>query len=190
MNGTKVTQEHVDSIFAEASFEVFKLGDKTTVVAATLQNGFVIVEASSCVHPKNYDEGLGASICKNRIVNKIWELEGYVLQTRGPDFVDQAAKVLDVRLERDEQEPRLVYVYLDYVDPRLFAQDGPLLTSGNFSISTSSSSSTWLGFNELMIGTDEDAALRFPSKEVADERVKKITRMIEDINKKYEKEWR
>jgi hypothetical protein len=29
---------------------------------------------------KNYDEVIGTEICKKRIENKLWELEGYCLQ--------------------------------------------------------------------------------------------------------------
>lgn len=53
---------------------------KTTIVLATLLNGFVIVEASSCVDPDNYDVGVGMDICMKRIRNKVWELLGFLLQ--------------------------------------------------------------------------------------------------------------
>ena len=46
-----------------------------------LKNGFVIVESSVCVDPKNFDIEIGREICGNRIKDKIWELEGYNLQT-------------------------------------------------------------------------------------------------------------
>lgn len=51
------------------------------MVVATLINGFEIIETSSCVDKKNYNEQLGAEICLDRIKNKIWELLGFVLQT-------------------------------------------------------------------------------------------------------------
>jgi hypothetical protein len=76
-----VTKEKVEEILAGSSLDIVKLGDKTTVVAATLPNGFVVVASSSCVDPENYDENIGVSICKKRIIDKIWELEGYVLQS-------------------------------------------------------------------------------------------------------------
>lgn len=49
---------------------------------ATLPNGFVIVESSSCVDPANFDMKVGEEICMDRLVNKIWELEGYKLQSK------------------------------------------------------------------------------------------------------------
>ena len=54
---------------------------KCTVVACKLPSGFVLVESSACVSPENYDQELGESICRDRIINKLWELEGYRLQT-------------------------------------------------------------------------------------------------------------
>ena len=79
-NRNTITQEQINAIIARTNFRVNTVFDKTTLVAAQLPNGFVIVEASSCVDPDNYDEKLGVEICKKRIVNKIWELEGYKLQ--------------------------------------------------------------------------------------------------------------
>lgn len=64
-----------------ASLEVTKLGEKTTVVKAVLNNGFIIVESSSCVDPANYDEKIGRDVCVGRIKNKIWEFLGFMLQT-------------------------------------------------------------------------------------------------------------
>ena len=61
--------------------ECVTMGKKTTVVMATLVNDFVIVEASSCVDEKNYNEEMGKEICLNKIYDKIWELLGFLLQT-------------------------------------------------------------------------------------------------------------
>ncbi len=77
MSNVKVTKEQVEN-FIE-SYDISTIKDKTTVVVATLKNGFVIVESSSCVDPANYDEKIGTEICMARIENKLWELEGYVL---------------------------------------------------------------------------------------------------------------
>lgn len=63
------------------STEVRTMGDKCTVVRATLCNGFEIVESSACVSAENYDEGLGAEICIEKIKDRIWFLLGFLLQT-------------------------------------------------------------------------------------------------------------
>jgi len=76
----KVTSEHVNEIFNKANLTENILYDKCLVISVKLQNGFVIVESSACVDPKNFDINMGREICCNRIKDKIWELEGYKLQ--------------------------------------------------------------------------------------------------------------
>lgn len=74
-----ITQDNVDNFIK--SVDVITMGDKTTVVRATLVNGFEIVESSSCVKKENYDEKYGAEICMEHIKNRIWHLLGFLLQT-------------------------------------------------------------------------------------------------------------
>ena len=74
-----VSSEMVDAAIVHT--ETKTLGDKTTVVRATLWNGFEIVEASSCVSPENYNEYIGESICLTKIRDKVWMLLGFLLQT-------------------------------------------------------------------------------------------------------------
>jgi len=80
MSEIKVTEARIDSIMEKTDFQVEMMGNKTTVVMATLPNGFVIVESSSCVDPKNYNQELGVKLCKERIRDRLWMLEGYLLQ--------------------------------------------------------------------------------------------------------------
>lgn len=80
MSKITVTKEQVDDILANAEIDCKTIFGKTTVVTAKLPNGFVIVESSSCVDPANYNQDIGYEICMERIRNKVWELEGYVLQ--------------------------------------------------------------------------------------------------------------
>lgn len=74
-----ITSMDVGRMIAKA--ETTTLGGKTTVVQATLVNGFVITESSSCVDPANYDEKMGAEICMSKILDKVWFLMGFLLQT-------------------------------------------------------------------------------------------------------------
>ncbi|MEK3819679.1 Gp49 family protein [Cytobacillus sp. FSL W8-0315] len=80
MSNNKVTQEHIQKIMDNSEFEISTAFDKCTVVSCKLPSGFVITESSACVDPANYDIKLGAEICTKRIVDKVWELEGYKLQ--------------------------------------------------------------------------------------------------------------
>lgn len=75
-----VTKEDVDNILANTFIKTEKYGDKTTIVKATLPNGFVIIADSSCVDPNNFDMSIGEQECMKKIEDKICELEGYRLQ--------------------------------------------------------------------------------------------------------------
>ena len=74
-----ISQRMVDDFIV--AVDVQTMGEKTTVVRATLKNGFEIVEASACVSAENYDEDLGAVICLGKIKDKVWMLLGFLLQT-------------------------------------------------------------------------------------------------------------
>ena len=76
----KVTEERIEWIIDNSEINVQTLFGKCTVMSCKLPNGFVIVESSACVSPENYDEEMGYDICLNKIIDKVWELEGYRLQ--------------------------------------------------------------------------------------------------------------
>lgn len=77
-----VTQAMVDYILDNSDIDVVTMFDKCTVVACRLPNGFIIVESSACVDPDNYNKELGKKICMKKIEDKVWELEGYLLQEK------------------------------------------------------------------------------------------------------------
>lgn len=77
---TTITEERINELWNGATLQVSTVFDKCTVVVCQLKNGFVLTESSACVDPKNYDREMGFKICKERIKNKLWELEGYRLQ--------------------------------------------------------------------------------------------------------------
>lgn len=81
MNQNTVTQQQVMDIFVNSKLDVKTAFNKCTIVTCQLPNGFIIVESSACVDSSNYDEKIGYEICRERIINKIWELEGYKLQS-------------------------------------------------------------------------------------------------------------
>lgn len=75
-----ITQDIVDKIYDESEKLTYISFRKCLILSCKLKNGFVITESSACVDPKNFDATIGVQICKERIKNKIWELEGYRLQ--------------------------------------------------------------------------------------------------------------
>lgn len=78
---SKITDEDIDKILDASIIEIKKLGEKTTIVKVVLPNGFILVESSSCVDQKNFDIKIGEKQCMKKITDKIWELEGYRLQS-------------------------------------------------------------------------------------------------------------
>jgi hypothetical protein len=78
-SGVSIGPKMVEDFIVD--YEVFTKKDKITIVIATLVNGFTIVESSACVDPKNYNEKIGAEICKERIKNQVWNHLGFLLQT-------------------------------------------------------------------------------------------------------------
>lgn len=78
VNSDRVTQQMVDAFIGEVKTET---RGKTTIVHATLANGFEIVESSSCVDPNNYSEAIGKECCMDRIKDRVWHLLGFLLQT-------------------------------------------------------------------------------------------------------------
>jgi Phage protein (N4 Gp49/phage Sf6 gene 66) family len=75
---SRVTREMVDN-FLKFS-EAFHDDNRTTLVKTILLSGFKIIEASSCVDPKNFDHETGKEICRKRTRDKICEYLGFVLQ--------------------------------------------------------------------------------------------------------------
>lgn len=57
---------------------------KCVVCEITLENGFTVRGESACVSPKNFDQDIGNHIAYKNARDKIWQLEGYLLQEKYP----------------------------------------------------------------------------------------------------------
>ena len=76
-----VTEKQVMEKIVNIEVKTVELvGKKHTLVAVRLVNGFTIIETSTAVDVNNYNEEVGKKVCMDRILNKIWLLEGYLLQ--------------------------------------------------------------------------------------------------------------
>lgn len=62
--------------------EYITLGVKTAVCILTLKNGFEIIGTSAAVDPNNYSLEVGKPYAKSKALDKVWELEGYLLQSK------------------------------------------------------------------------------------------------------------
>ena len=80
MSNITITNGRIQHLMDTAKYETKTVFGKCTIVAAQFENGFILVESSACVDPANYDADLGAKLCKERIRERLWELEGYALQ--------------------------------------------------------------------------------------------------------------
>ena len=125
MKKNTVTKKHIDDLISRAEVTVSTAHDKVTIVSLKLPNGFVITESSACVDPANYDEKVGRDICMERITNKLWELEGYLLANKLAG--GQPAHYINVRTTTE--------VKTSWEDIAAAAQEGTLadlLKSGDY----------------------------------------------------------
>ena len=51
-----------------------------TFCVLVLKNGFTVTGESACASPDNFDAELGRNIARDNAINKIWQLEGYLLK--------------------------------------------------------------------------------------------------------------
>lgn len=79
----KVTKEQIEQLFEGATKEIkHAVFGKMCILVIQLGNGFTLVGESACVDPENYDPDIGYQIAKEKIIDKLWELEGYNLQAK------------------------------------------------------------------------------------------------------------
>lgn len=80
MSNIKITKDRIDHLMKTAEYEVITAFKKCTIVTAKLENGFVLTESSACVDAENYSRDMGILYAKEKIRQRLWELEGYALQ--------------------------------------------------------------------------------------------------------------
>lgn len=83
LNAPRLTPEDIDSKIKSKTFTNLPSG-KCVVCEITLQNGFTVRGESACVSPKNFDQEIGNKIAFQNARDKIWQLEGYLLQEKYP----------------------------------------------------------------------------------------------------------
>lgn len=79
MSENRVTEEQITAKIKDKKFTVLEDG-KTTICNLYLENGFTVRGESACVDPANFDKELGEEIAYKNAKEKVWELEGYLLQ--------------------------------------------------------------------------------------------------------------
>ena len=81
LTAPRITPDVIASKIAGIDFVVMPSG-KVMVCEITLQNGFTVRGESATVSKANFNEALGRELSYKKARDKIWELEGYLLQER------------------------------------------------------------------------------------------------------------
>ena len=81
MSHPKVTLNDIERKIAKEEYHRFA-NTTLTVCVLTLQNGTTITGESACVSPENFEEHLGRKYAREKAVEKIWALEGYLLKEK------------------------------------------------------------------------------------------------------------
>ena len=81
LNAPRLTPADIDAAIVSVTFTVLPSG-KAMVCELTLRNGFTVRGESACVSKENFNAEIGQKIAHENARNKVWALEGYLLQER------------------------------------------------------------------------------------------------------------
>jgi len=71
----------IDAAIVHATYTELPSG-KAMICELTLRNGFTVRGESACVSKANFNREIGKEVAYNNARQKVWELEGYLLQER------------------------------------------------------------------------------------------------------------
>lgn len=80
-NAPRLTPELIDSVIVGETFTVLPEG-KCMICELTLKNGFTVRGEAAVVSKQNFNAEVGRRVSREDARNKIWRLEGYLLQQR------------------------------------------------------------------------------------------------------------
>lgn len=81
-NPPRITPAHIDSVIKGEQYQVFE-GTTVTVCLLTLKNGAKVIGHNyGSIDPTQQDWDIGKTEAKKMAVEKVWELEGYLLKDR------------------------------------------------------------------------------------------------------------
>ena len=75
----RLTPKDIDSKIKSKTFTILPSG-KVMVCEIILNNGFSVRGEASTISKENFDQEVGEEISFNNARDKIWQLEGYLLQ--------------------------------------------------------------------------------------------------------------
>lgn len=81
LNAPRLRPEDIDAVIVSETYTVLPSG-KAMICELVLRNGFSVRGESACVSKENFNEEIGRKIAFDDARNKVWMLEGYLLQER------------------------------------------------------------------------------------------------------------
>lgn len=81
LNAPRLTPESIDATIVDTTYTVLPSG-KVMVCEITLVNGFTVRGDAAVVSKENFNQEIGERISFKNARDKIWELEGYLLQSK------------------------------------------------------------------------------------------------------------
>lgn len=83
LDAPRLRPEDIDAKIKNSTYTNLPSG-KCVVCELTLANGFTVRGESACVSPANFDQEIGNKISYQNARDKVWQLEGYLLQELNP----------------------------------------------------------------------------------------------------------
>ena len=83
LEAPRLSPDKIDAAIKGKTFTNLPSG-KCVICEITLQNGFTVRGESACVSVANFNQEIGNQIAFENARNKIWQLEGYLLQEKNP----------------------------------------------------------------------------------------------------------
>lgn len=79
LTAPRLTPELIDAKIVSETYTVLPSG-KVMICELTLENGFTVRGEGSAVSKANFNEEIGKTVSRKNAREKIWQLEGYLLQ--------------------------------------------------------------------------------------------------------------
>ncbi len=81
LTAPRITPERLEEVVSSEQYHVFDSSTFTACLLA-LKNGYTVLGESACASPENFNAELGRKIARANAINKIWQLEGYLLREK------------------------------------------------------------------------------------------------------------
>lgn len=81
LSAPRLSPTDIDAAIVGETYTTLPSG-KVMVCELTMRNGFTVRGEAATVSKANFNEDIGRKISRENARNKVWELEGYLLQQR------------------------------------------------------------------------------------------------------------